>query len=157
MPFLLSWLSLLSLLLSMILHPCFALCEGLPVSLETSSKGTLQCRQGGALDEEAQARATSVYLVQKVIPMLPRLLCEQLCSLNPGQHSTNQSIYISCGKDSSGGSRDLAILHQPHRLVVCRIESRPKSCHYVRATFVICGLQPGVMLCYGGAVTSDIC
>ncbi|DBA78387.1 TPA: hypothetical protein ACH3X2_007892 [Trebouxia sp. C0005] len=41
-------------------------------------------RQGSALDEEAQARATSVYLVQKVIPMLPRLLCEQLCSLNPG-------------------------------------------------------------------------
>ena len=24
--------------------------------------------------------------------MLPRLLCEQLCSLNPGQHSVNQSI-----------------------------------------------------------------
>ncbi|KAL0046957.1 hypothetical protein WJX82_002966 [Trebouxia sp. C0006] len=41
-------------------------------------------RQGSALDEEAQARATSVYLVQRVIPMLPRLLCEQLCSLNPG-------------------------------------------------------------------------
>jgi DIS3-like exonuclease 2 len=37
-----------------------------------------------ALDEEATARSTSVYLVQKVIPMLPRLLCEQLCSLNPG-------------------------------------------------------------------------
>ena len=25
-----------------------------------------------------------VYLVQRVIPMLPRLLCEDLCSLNPG-------------------------------------------------------------------------
>ena len=35
-----------------------------------------------ALDVEASSRATSVYLVQKVIPMLPRLLCEQLCSLN---------------------------------------------------------------------------
>jgi len=35
-----------------------------------------------ALDVEASNRATSVYLVQKVIPMLPRLLCEQLCSLN---------------------------------------------------------------------------
>eukprot|EP01051_Picozoa_sp_SAG22_P001723 SAG22_NODE_71_length_22540_cov_8.918052_7_plen_98_part_00 len=39
---------------------------------------------GTALDHEAARRATSVYLVQKVIPMLPRLLCEQLCSLNPG-------------------------------------------------------------------------
>lgn len=36
-----------------------------------------------SLDKEAQHRATSVYLVQKVIPMLPAILCEQLCSLNP--------------------------------------------------------------------------
>ncbi|GAX84362.1 hypothetical protein CEUSTIGMA_g11784.t1 [Chlamydomonas eustigma] len=37
-----------------------------------------------ALDIEAGLRATSVYLVQRVIPMLPPLLCEELCSLNPG-------------------------------------------------------------------------
>ncbi|KAJ8270415.1 hypothetical protein GJAV_G00114300 [Gymnothorax javanicus] len=36
-----------------------------------------------ALDIIASQRATSVYLVQKVVPMLPRLLCEELCSLNP--------------------------------------------------------------------------
>ena len=40
-------------------------------------------REGTPLDVEAEHRATSVYLVQKVIPMLPPLLCEQLCSLNP--------------------------------------------------------------------------
>jgi len=39
---------------------------------------------GTALDQEAAVRATSVYLVQRVLPMLPRLLCEQLCSLNAG-------------------------------------------------------------------------
>ncbi|KAK2895629.1 hypothetical protein Q8A73_015117 [Channa argus] len=39
--------------------------------------------EGNALDTIASQRATSVYLVQKVIPMLPRLLCEELCSLNP--------------------------------------------------------------------------
>ncbi|XP_050819730.1 DIS3-like exonuclease 2 isoform X4 [Gopherus flavomarginatus] len=39
--------------------------------------------EGTALDQVASRRATSVYLVQKVIPMLPRLLCEELCSLNP--------------------------------------------------------------------------
>lgn len=38
--------------------------------------------EGNALDIIASQRATSVYLVQKVIPMLPRLLCEELCSLN---------------------------------------------------------------------------
>uniref|UniRef100_A0A670K5H3 DIS3-like exonuclease 2 n=1 Tax=Podarcis muralis TaxID=64176 RepID=A0A670K5H3_PODMU len=40
-------------------------------------------KEDTALDEIASKRATSVYLVQKVIPMLPKLLCEQLCSLNP--------------------------------------------------------------------------
>ncbi|GBF88688.1 DIS3-like exonuclease [Raphidocelis subcapitata] len=40
---------------------------------------------GTALDKEALARGTSTYLVQRVVPMLPRLLCEQLCSLNPGE------------------------------------------------------------------------
>ncbi|XP_042573567.1 DIS3-like exonuclease 2 isoform X2 [Cyprinus carpio] len=39
--------------------------------------------EGSVLDQIAGKRATSVYLVQKVIPMLPRLLCEELCSLNP--------------------------------------------------------------------------
>ncbi|XP_034159362.2 DIS3-like exonuclease 2 [Pangasianodon hypophthalmus] len=39
--------------------------------------------EGSALDYTASRRATSVYLIQKVIPMLPRLLCEELCSLNP--------------------------------------------------------------------------
>ncbi|XP_055976968.1 DIS3-like exonuclease 2 [Sorex fumeus] len=39
--------------------------------------------EGSELDDVAADRATSVYLVQKVIPMLPRLLCEELCSLNP--------------------------------------------------------------------------
>ncbi|KAG5185382.1 hypothetical protein JKP88DRAFT_276796 [Tribonema minus] len=39
---------------------------------------------GGELDREAQRRATTIYLVQRALPMLPPLLCERLCSLNPG-------------------------------------------------------------------------
>ena len=38
-----------------------------------------------SLDGVAAHRCTSVYLVQKVIPMLPHLLCEELCSLNAGK------------------------------------------------------------------------
>lgn len=41
-------------------------------------------RSGSALDLEAQRRTTSVYLVQRVIPMLPELLSSHLCSLQPG-------------------------------------------------------------------------
>jgi DIS3-like exonuclease 2 len=41
-------------------------------------------REDTALDVEAARRATTVYLVQKAVPMLPHVLCETLCSLNPG-------------------------------------------------------------------------
>jgi DIS3-like exonuclease 2 len=52
------------------------------------------------LDEEAAVRSTSVYLVDRVIPMLPRLLCEELCSLNPGVDRLAFSIIWEM--DSSG-------------------------------------------------------
>ncbi|KAG2220974.1 hypothetical protein INT45_006507 [Circinella minor] len=41
-------------------------------------------RKYSPLDTEARERGTSTYLVNRVIPMLPNLLCEELCSLNPG-------------------------------------------------------------------------
>lgn len=41
--------------------------------------------EGSTLDQVAAERATSTYLVHQVIPMLPRPLCENLCSLNPGE------------------------------------------------------------------------
>jgi VacB/RNase II family 3'-5' exoribonuclease len=53
------------------------------------------------LDTEALNRATSVYLVQKVIPMLPRLLCEELCSLNPGVDRLAFSVFWTIDKDAN--------------------------------------------------------
>jgi ribonuclease R len=46
---------------------------------------TAYVRPGGALDREAQRRATSVYVPGAVEPMLPEVLSNQACSLRPGE------------------------------------------------------------------------
>ena len=50
---------------------------------------------GSALDKEAYRRSTSVYLVDKVVPMLPEQLSNGVCSLVPGQDRLTFSAFLT--------------------------------------------------------------
>mmetsp|Transcript_64835 Transcript_64835/g.154789 ORF Transcript_64835/g.154789 Transcript_64835/m.154789 type:complete len:886 (+) Transcript_64835:94-2751(+) len=49
---------------------------------------------GEMTDKEAQRRTTSVYLVDRVLPMLPHALCNHLCSLNGGEPKLSFSAFF---------------------------------------------------------------
>ncbi len=52
-------------------------------------------RPGTSVDEEAYRRGTSVYLVDRVLPMLPEELCNDLCSLRPGEDKLCMSVIFT--------------------------------------------------------------
>ncbi len=47
------------------------------------------------IDREAQQRATSVYLVDRVVPMLPERLCNEICSLRPDEDKLTFSVIFT--------------------------------------------------------------
>ena len=56
--------------------------------------------EGDALDQEARERGTSVYLVDRVIPMLPEILSNDLCSLRPDEDRLAFSAIFELSPDA---------------------------------------------------------
>ena len=73
-------------------------------------------REGTALDDEALARGTSVYLADQVVPMLPEELSNGLCSLVPERDRLAYSVYMEFDGD---GKR---VASRVHKSVI-------RSCH----------------------------
>lgn len=57
-------------------------------------------RIGDVIDKEAQERGTSIYLVDRVIPMLPEVLSNDLCSLRPNEDRLAFSIVFEMNPDA---------------------------------------------------------
>jgi len=73
---------------------------------------------GSALDREARGRGNSVYLPDRVIPMLPERLSNGVCSLNPGVDRLTHSVFIHFDKNGVVKSARFArsVIRSAHRL-----------------------------------------
>ena len=57
-------------------------------------------KPGSKTDEDAYKRGTSVYLVDRVLPMLPEELCNDLCSLRPNEDKLCMSVVFTMDADA---------------------------------------------------------
>ncbi|MBQ1656438.1 MAG: ribonuclease R [Bacteroidales bacterium] len=70
-------------------------------------------KPGGAVDKEARERGTSVYLVDRTVPMLPEKLCNKLCSLRQDEDKLTFSAVFELGPKGAIRSRWIG------RTVIC--------------------------------------
>ena len=74
-------------------------------------------KKGGELDKEAKERGTSVYLVDRTIPMLPEELSNDLCSLKPNEDRFTFSAVFEMDKEAKIHKRwfGKTIIHSDRR------------------------------------------
>ncbi|KGG79553.1 ribonuclease R [Caloranaerobacter azorensis H53214] len=77
------------------------------------------------LDKEALKRGTSVYLVDRVIPMLPKKLSNGVCSLNPGVPRLTLSVFMEIDKQGRVVDHEIveSIIQSKERLVYTDISN----------------------------------
>ena len=65
--------------------------------------------EGSVIDKEAMKRATSIYLVDRTIPMLPERLCNFICSLRPNEDKLAYSVVFNL--DDEANVKSYRIVH----------------------------------------------
>ena len=75
-------------------------------------------RPGSLVDKEARERGTSVYLVDRTVPMLPEKLCNKLCSLRPHEEKLTFSAVFEMTPKAEIRSRWIGrtVINSNHRL-----------------------------------------
>lgn len=66
-------------------------------------------KEGDIIDKEAQKRATSIYLVDRTIPMLPERLCNFICSLRPNEEKLAYSVIFEI--DDNANIKNHRVVH----------------------------------------------
>ncbi len=84
---------------------------------------------GSLVDNEAMKRGTSVYLPDRVIPMIPEILSNGACSLQPGEDRLTKTVFINY--DSNGKRLDFSVFSS-------QIKSR-KRLNYTEAFSILSG------------------
>lgn len=81
--------------------------------------------EGGAIDQEAYERATSVYLPGRVLPMLPEKLSNGVCSLVPGQDRLVMSVVVEISPAGKVHKHSFhqGVIHSVARLTYNEVEA----------------------------------
>jgi ribonuclease R len=81
-------------------------------------------KEGDLLDKEAQKRATSIYLVDRVIPMLPEHLSNKLCSLQPHEDRLTYSCIMEVTPKGEVVNYQIveSIIHSKHRFTYQEVQ-----------------------------------
>lgn len=82
-------------------------------------------KEGSALDNEAKKRGTSVYLINRVVPMLPHRLSNGICSLNAGEDRLALSCIMELTEDGTIVGHRLAesVIHVNRRTSYTEVAS----------------------------------
>lgn len=82
-------------------------------------------RSGSVMDIEAKERSMSCYLVDRVIPMLPERLSNNLCSLRPGEDRLTKSVFATIDLDGHLVSSEIVntVIHSKARLTYEQVQT----------------------------------